>query len=106
MFRLLNKLIANAQLAIFYNISSRISFSVEFKVSGWLTKVQIQHGSVGSFNQDRLPILELLMKERDGLDDHGSDSNRELSVAIQLGLLVDHQALEANGEAVGQIAEP
>ena len=46
------------------------------------------------------------MKERDGFDDHGSDSNRELSVAIQLGLLVDHQALEANGEAVGQVAEP
>ena len=46
------------------------------------------------------------MKEGDGFDDHGSDSNRELPVTLQLGFLVDRQALESDAMAIRQIAEP
>ena len=46
------------------------------------------------------------MQEGDSFDDHGSDSNRELPVTLQLGLLVDRQALESDAMAIRQIAEP
>jgi hypothetical protein len=64
------------------------------------TKVQIEHGGIRSFDKNRFSVLDLPVKEGDAFDDEGPDPFCEVSIALELGRLVDIQALETDAVTV------
>jgi hypothetical protein len=64
------------------------------------TKVQIEHCSIRSFDKNRFSFLDLPVKEGDAFDDEGPDPFCEVSIALELGRLVDVQTLETDAVTV------
>ena len=64
------------------------------------TKIQIEHCGIGSFDKNRFSVLDLPVKEGDAFDDEGPDPFCEVSIALELGRLVDVQTLETDAVTV------
>ena len=68
-------------------------------------EINVEHGGVGTLDQNLLAVLEGLVGVLDGIDGHLIDALGDVAVELQLALDVDLEAGEGPHVVVGQVAE-